>query len=333
MKEGLEVPTMLVQRSVPVHARVRRLRSRVLPAAWALLRTLLLVGIAFILLYPVIYMVSISLRSSAEVMDPSVIWIPKRVILSNFPMVLKTMRYPQPLLNTLSIGVVSALLSTAACCLIGYGFARFRFRERGLLFALVLFTILVPPQTLTIPMYLAYRTFDFFGILRLVGMVLGGPRSVNILDTRIVFYLPALFGMGIRSGLCIYIYRQVFRNLPKELEDSALIDGCGGFGTFLRIMVPNATTVIVTVFLFSAVWYWNDYFHAVMYLGSKPTVATALASLRQDLKMTGVNIYDPFELVTRLQTGSLVSILPLLVVYVVAQRWFTESIDRTGIVG
>ncbi len=311
----------------------RRMRFHALPAVWGVFRALLLVGIGFILLYPILYMLSIALRPASEVTDPSIIWVPKHLILSNFPMILKVMKYPEPLINTVSIGIASALLSTAACAFVGYGFARFRFRERGLLFALVLFTILVPPQTLTIPMYLSYKAFDVFGILKLLNLLLGVRSSVSILDTRIVFYLPALLGMGIRSGLCIYIFRQVFRNLPRELEDSAMIDGCGALGLFLRIMVPNVTTVIVTVFLFSAVWYWNDYFSAVMYLGSKPTVATALASLRQDLKTTGVNIYDPFELVTRLQTGSLIAILPLLVVYGVAQRWFTESIDRTGIVG
>jgi multiple sugar transport system permease protein len=179
-----------------------------------------------------------------------------------------------------------------------------------------------------------FKNFDFFGINWLIGKITGGPTSMNILNTRFVFYVPSLLGMGLKSGLFIYVYNQFFRGLPKELEDSALIDGCGAFRTFTSIMMPNAKPVLLTVLLFSIVWHWNDFFYSSMYLDQQPTVATALAGLSQSLgKIRGLNIYDPYELVTRMQAGSLIAILPLLLMYIFLQKYFTESIERTGIVG
>lgn len=301
--------------------------------AWSIFRTLLFIGLGFILLYPVIYMLSIAFRPVSEVMDPGIVWIPRHLTFDNLKTTFKVMNYPEALLNTVSIGVISAMLQLVSCAVAGYGFARFRFRERNILFALVLFTILVPPQTITIPTYLQFRNFDFFGILGAIGALNGRNLTINLLDTRFSFYLPSALGMGIRSGLYIYIYRQFFRGMPVELEDAAMIDGCGPFSTFTRVMLPNAKAVILTVFLFAIVWHWNDYYYAAMYLSSKLTIATSLANLRQSLKTQGINIYDPFMLVTRMQMGSLLAIFPLLVLYMFTQKHFTESIERTGIVG
>lgn len=299
---------------------------------WAIFRAFLLTGIGFILVYPIIFMVSMSFRTDSDVMDPGVVWIPKNYTLANLVMVLKAMQYWEALKNTLSIGMVSSILQIIICAFIGYGFARFKFKERNILFALLLFTILVPQQTLTIPTYLMYKDFDFFGLLKVFGFLSGGKASLNLLDTPYVFYLPALFGMGIRSGLYIFVYRQFFKGIPKELEEAAFIDGCGPLKTFLRVVVPNATPAILTVFLFSVVWYWNDYFHATMYMASRPMISTALANL-QTSSILDVFRNNPFAFVNKLQCGALITILPLLVLYVFTQKYFTESIERTGIVG
>lgn len=299
---------------------------------WYVFRTALLVGISFILLFPIIYMFSISFRPVSEVTDPSIIWIPKTFTLENIKMVFDFMKYPSALMNTLSIGAVSSIIQIASCAFVGYGFARFKFRERNILFAMVIFTILVPPQTLAIPSYLQFKSFDAFGILKLLSLITGQDITVNLLDTRWVFYLPSLLGIGLKSGLFIFIFRQFFRGMSKELEDAAYIDGCGALRTFLKVILPNATGAILTVFLFSIVWHWNDYYNAAMYLTSTRTLAVTLASLRMDLQTLSIQ-GDPYQLVTRLQTGSLLTVLPLLVMYIVFQRHFTESIERTGIVG
>jgi multiple sugar transport system permease protein len=299
---------------------------------WYIFRAALLIGISFILLFPIIYMVSISFRPVSEVTDPSIIWIPKTFTLENLKMVFDFMKYPEALMNTLSIGIFSSFLEIVSCAFIGYGFARFRFREREILFAMVIFTILVPPQTLAIPSYLLYKNFDVFGILKIFGLIAGQDMTINLLDTRWVFYLPSILGVGLKSGLFIFIFRQFFKGMSKELEDAAYIDGCGALKTFLSVILPNASGALLTVFLFSVVWHWNDYYNAAMYLTNTRTLAVALASLRQDLQTLSIQ-GDPYQLVTRLQTGSLLTVLPLLAMYVALQRYFTESIERTGIVG
>ena len=148
-----------------------------------------------------------------------------------------------------------------------------------------------------------------------------------MLNTPYVLYLPALLGVGIRSGLFIYIFRQFYRNLPKELEDAAYIDGCGYYKTFFRIILPNARTSILTVLLFSVVWYWNDYFMTSMYT-SINTVSTALSMLAE----SSVNL-DSYIKPSLLQSGCLLVMLPLLILYLCCERFFTGGIERSGIVG
>lgn len=300
---------------------------------WSLFRFFLLLGMGYVLLYPLLYMLSTAFRPINEVLDPSVAWIPKRFTMENILDVIKAMKYPLAVWHTVQIGMVSALLQVVSCSLVGYGFARFKFRERELLFMMVLFTILVPPQTVIIPSYLQFRYFDFFGALKLWGGITGTKASVNLLNTGWTFYLPSFLGMGIRSGLYIYVFRQFFRGMPKELEDAALIDGCGPFRTFLKVMAPNASSSFLTVFLFSVVWQWNDYFFSAMYINQKSPISVALATLRSSMKSMGIDTTDPFLILTRLQAGSLLAILPLLIMYIFAQKHFTESIERTGIVG
>lgn len=208
------------------------------------------------------------------------------------------------------------------------------------MFGLVIMTIIVPSQTILISLYGTYRNFSLFGILDVynwLGGMIGGesfsPVYLSLLNNNLVFYLPALFGMGIRSGLYIFIYRQFFRGLPKELEEAAWIDGCGKFRTFWRVMLPNATAVFVTVFLFSLVWYWNDYFNSSMFINNVPTISTMLAGLKSSGLAEVAESSDPLQTSTYVQAGALLSILPMLILYMIFQRQFTESIERSGIVG
>jgi len=205
-------------------------------------------------------MLSTAFRPLDEGMDPSVVWIPKQFTMANITDVIKAMHYPLAIWHTVQIGVVSAILQIISCAIVGYGFARFKFKGRDALFFMVIFTILVPPQTIIIPSYLQFRYFDFFGLTKILNLFTDNPISVNLLNTGWTFYLPSILGVGIRSGLYIYVFRQFFRGMPKELEDAALIDGCGPVKTFLKVMAPNANSAFLTVFLFSIVWQWNDYF-------------------------------------------------------------------------
>ena len=305
---------------------------------WAAARFVILFGLAFILLYPLLYMISLAFRPSSEVLDPMVIWVPRTLTMENFVKVLDAMDYVQAVRNTLLICMGSSLILIVSCALTGYGFARFQFRGQKVMMAVLLFSIIVPPQTLILPQYLENAKFDFFFALPVINAVSGlfgaAPvEPVNLLDTPWTFYLPALFASGIRSGLLIYVFRQFFKGMPNELEDAAHIDGAGPVRTFLRVMAPNALPAFVTVFLFSTVWYWNDYFYSSTFLTGTSTVSVKLSFLQSYLSTTNNFNQDPYQYITQMQAGCLLTIAPPLVIYIIFQRYFTESIERTGIVG
>ena len=307
---------------------------------WRLFRIALLVGLAYVLLQPLIYMVSASLRAPEDAYDPSVIWVPRNLTLQNYVDVVSVIQYFKSLYNTIIVGVVTAFIQMVACAFIGYGFARFKFKGRGILFALVIFTFLVPPQTVFIPMFLQMRFFDFFFFSKLLELFVDKPMTVNLVDKLAVIYLPALLGMGIRSGIVIYAFRQFFRGLPRELEDSAALDGSGAFRTYIQIMVPNAAIIMITMFLFSVVWYWNDYYFTGVFFAERTTVTGSILNLQFQLRTLGTegiglneSAFDPYANITRLEAGSVLLILPLILMYIFAQKYFVESVERTGIVG
>ncbi|WP_419872275.1 carbohydrate ABC transporter permease [Candidatus Pristimantibacillus sp. PTI5] len=300
----------------------------------SILRFSLLAALAYQLLYPLLYMLSMALRRPEEAMDPSVIWVPKTFTLSNFTDALRVMDFWDALENSLIIGIGCGLLDVLSCAFVAYGFARFKFPFSGTLFTLVILTLVVPVQTIILPLYADMKYFDAFGLMKLTSMVTGGPDSISLVGSYWAFFLPSLLGMGLRSGLYIFIFRQFFKGMPNELEDAAYMDGCGPFKTFFTVMLPNAKNAIITVFLFSFVWHWNEFYMSNLLLGNlKKNFAIALSSLRVDLQAV-VNVQtisDPLVVVTRIQAGALLAILPLFILYLVTQRYFTDSIEHVAI--
>ena len=304
---------------------------------WKIFRFLLLIGICYIFLFPVIYMLSVAVRGPDTVNDPSVVWIPREFSLDSIKTAIDILEYPRAITTTLIIAVASTVGSLISCSLAGYGFARFKFREKNIAFALVMLTIIVPPQTTIISSFVNYRNFDCFGILKLVHLIFPSvDAGINLINTPWTFILPAFFGAGLRAGLFIYIFRQFFAGMPKDLEEAAMIDGCGALRTFVQVMLPLAKSAFITVLLFSFVWHWNDYVQAAMYFNDNQPISVMLnqmQSLLQDAKLFNVVTNTPDEIRTYLQAGCLLTILPPLVLYIFTQRFFTESIERTGIVG
>lgn len=305
---------------------------------WIFVRTMLLIGFAYIVLYPLLSMLSNSIRPVDQMFDPEVIWIPKSVTFDHIRTALFRMNILNPLnqnnaiVNTILLDVVSAIFQVIVTAMVGYGFARYNFKGKGVLFTIVLLTIVVPVSSIVIPLYLTFQNFDFFGIGSVLGIFAGGKVTVSLIDTLYSFYFPAILGHGIRSGLCIFIFRQFFKGMPRELEDAAYIDGCGAFATFFRVFIPNATPPMLTVFIFSIVWYWNDYYYSMMFFPKKSTISISLAML-QNILNTDLTTRDPYVQFAVMQAGALVSVVPLLLFYLIFQRYFTESIERTGIVG
>lgn len=295
--------------------------------AWPIFRFLIIFGLSFVILYPILYMISTSLRPQAQMNDPSVMWIPKNIRWDNFKEVWKTIDYPTVLWNTVQLNVVASVLQVGSCALTGYGFARFSFKGKKFLFAMVLLQIIVPPQILIMPQYSLFKNFDLFG---LVSAFSGDP--ISLLNTNFSMYIPAIFGNGIRGGLFIYLFRQFFRGLPKELEDAAYLDGCGPFKTFISVMVPNAASSFLTVFIFSIVWYWNDYYISSMFFTNSQTISLKVSNLANIMAIeftgkTGV----PRDYMVWVEAGCLMAILPIIIMYIFLQKYFTEGIERAGL--
>lgn len=339
--------TLDPRQMTPEHLRYLR-NKRIIEKVWPIFRFFILFGLCFVILYPLIYMLSTAFRPSVQMTDPSVIWLPKSFTLKNVIDVWNTMDFGPTLLNTVLLNLVCSLLSVVVCAVTGYGFARFNFKGKGLLFAIVIMQIIVPPQITVIPIYLQWAFFKGAGLVKLASMTgattfLGSAIKINgngqpyisLIDNPLVMYAPALLVNGIKSGLYILIFRQFFKGLPKELEDAAYLDGCGPFKTFIRIMVPNASSSFLTVFLFSIVWYWNDYYVSSTFFISNHTVALALQKLSTDLDQ---QLFNGAQVGTRkkivwLEAGCLLTIAPILIMYCFLQKHFTEGLERSGLVG
>ncbi len=301
-------------------------RKEAVEKVWPFFRFVIIFGLSFVILYPLIYMVSCAFRERTDMSDPTVMWIPRHYTLQVLKETITAMDFGATLKNTLLLNIGCSIVQVLSCAITGYGFARFKFKGKGLLFGIVIMMILVPTQVISLPLYTQFR---FFGIK--------GLFSINLIDSMATMYLPAVTANGIRSGLMILIFRQFFKGLPRELEDAAYIDGCGPLKTFIRVMVPNAASAFLTVFLFSVVWYWNDYYVSSTFFTNNKTVALMLQNLDSQLKMTLFNNasveISPREQIVWKEAGCLLSIAPILVLYVCLQKYFTEGIERSGLVG
>ena len=301
---------------------------------WSIVRGVIVVGICFTILQPLIMKFCVSFMGERDLYDASVKYVPKNFTLNNFKLALSGMEYFTTLIRTMLLAAAVSFVQLVSCLLTAYGFARFRFPFKKLLFACVIFTLVVPPQVIMLPLFMRYRFFDVFGIIEA-----STGSTVNLLDTYWPFFIQAFTTMGIRNGLYIYMLRQFFKGMPKELEEAAYVDGCGKLRTFAQIMVPSATSMMVTVFLFGFVWQWTDSFYTSLYLNKTKVMSTALSSL-------AVNVYSQYEgfggtmsfispgFVSMINnTGTVLTIIPLIILYIFCQKSFVEGIERSGIVG
>ncbi|MFC5529466.1 carbohydrate ABC transporter permease [Cohnella yongneupensis] len=299
---------------------------------WTCIRLVLIAGLSFVIIYPILQKIATAIKDKTDLYSPIVIWIPEHFTSDNFKQAIKIMDYWTTLGNTFTLSAMVTVLTAMSCAFAGYGFARLKFKGSNLLFGGVILTILVPPTTILIPMYLNLKDFSLMGLIPLFT-----GKSVNLLDTQWPFILTSLTANSMKAGLYIFIFRQFFRGIPKEVEEAAYIDGASVSKTFTKIMLPNATPSIITVLLFSFVWQWNDSFFTTTYLTTSKVMSIMLSSLPYNLRIMlndGVSSgADPFYQSMVLDTGMLLAIAPLVLIYIFVQRYFVESVERTGIVG
>ena len=298
-----------------------------------LFRLLLIVTMAYLFLFPLYYMLVVSFQRPDLAIDPTSMYVPKAFSLDAYKAAFKQLDYVNSALLSLVITVFSTVFTLISCSLTGYAFARFEFKGKNIAFLFVLLLIVIPPQQIIVPQYLMYKSFTFDGLLSLFG------KEINLLNTPFVFILPSIFAVGLKAGVFIFIFRQFFIGQPKELEEAAKIDGCGAFKTFVRVMVPLAKPAFVVVTMLCIIWHWNDYYSSSMFfIDEIKPLMVSLERLRAGiaegyLPMIDAKIANPVVQRMYLQAGVVLTILPPLFLYVFMQKYFVESIDRTGIVG
>lgn len=311
----------------------RRILRRLGPrhwGGWALVvgKAVFIIGICFTILYPLLVKFSMSLMDQRDLFDRMVKFIPNTLRLSNYPELIGYMKYWSALGNTLLLSLAvagSQVLSTSA---VGYGFARFRFRGRGLFFAIVLVAMVLPPFISITPLYLNFKSFRLFGLLA-PGALVGNAAPLLLLS---------LTASAPRCALYIFLARQFFRGVPKEIEEAASIDGAGIVRVYFTLMLRMASSILVTIFLFAFVWQYSDTLFTGMFYSTLDTLSKRLyllgytfgAAISMEASGTAGNI----GYISIMQsTGTLMTILPLVLLYFFLQKTFVQSVERTGLVG
>lgn len=277
---------------------------------WKIVRMVILVGLCYIILYPFFIKIMNSFKTVDDFLDPTVRFIPTEFTLENIETVMRQMDYWPTLLNTVVMAVVLGALQMIVSALVGYGLARFKFRGHNLLFFIVIFTLIVPPQTILIPLFLKFRFFMGF---------------INLVETSWPMVILSVTGLGLKNGLYIFLFRQIFKNMPKELEEAAYLDGCSAFRTFGRIMLPSATSMMVTVFLLAFSWLWTDTTYSSLFLTDFPVLSNVVNSIG----VSGI----PIMAANYKSIAAILSIIPIAILFIFAQKSFVQSIDRAGLVG
>ena len=300
-------------------------------AAIAIFRFAMLVAVGYTVLSPLFQFISNSLKDGADFMNTSVSWIPTKFFFKNYIDAFYVMDYVKTFFNTVIVMVLSAVLEVAACGVAAYGFARFKFPERKILYAFLLVTILVPVRMTFLAQYVNFSSFDFFGLTSIIGKIIGKDLSINLINTPFTFILPSIFGVGYQSGLFVMIYMQFLKGIPKELEEAAWIDGAGPIGTYVRIILPSSGVAILTVTILSIIWHWNEYYLTALYFNENRPMAVVLSGIMEQIKLRGgENINSPTGVA---MASCILFMLPVLIMYLILQKKFIKSIDSVGIVG
>ena len=287
----------------------------------------LLLCLGFVILYPLFGRVMLSVMDEFDLYDDTVRFFTKRFTLTNYAVAVDYMKYWSSLVETVLFVILTSVCQVISSVVIAYGLARFKFIGNRLLFIFLLLTLIIPPQLISLPMYFRFQYFNIFGRL---------PQPISLMGNKFSIALLCLTGMGLKSGLLIFILQQYFRGFPKELEESAMIDGAGPLRTFFYIALPSTGPIITTAFLFSMVWQWTDNFYTSIFLPGNTLMPQRLLGLRSVLDFDTYVEGGAFNIVKSSLTQNaavILFILPLLLVFIFAQRYFVESIENTGIVG
>ena len=322
---------------------VERLKSKFLnmyfvkKMLFLIFKLVLLVGVSYVILYPYITKIFGSFMTASDFKDVTVILISKSPTLDQYKYIITENGYFSALLNTFLVSLSISLIQTVICALVGYGLAKFKFRGNNLVFFLVVFTMMVPQESLRFSMKMFFKLFETSNpIGGLLGAV--GVMETGFTNSLVPLYILAFTGLGFKNGLYIFLLRQFFRGVPDELEESAYVDGSSTFRTFFTIIIPLAIPMLITVFIFSFAWEWTDDFYTSIFFetgyfdgADSMKFMSSITGVPKTLKLDVKNLEAYASAITG--TATILIALPLILAYLFVQNYIVQGIERSGIVG
>ncbi|NHN34910.1 carbohydrate ABC transporter permease [Paenibacillus sp. S3N08] len=267
-----------------------------------------LIVLCFIMIFPVLWWFGASLKTMSELSLPTL--FPEKAMWSNYSdgwKALSQYTFTHFYLNSFKLVITMTVLTTISSSLVAFSFARLNFPLKGFWFSMMMMTIMLPAQVTLIPQYSMFHQLDW-------------------INTYLPFIVPSALGSGIGGTFFVFLLVQFFRGLPRELDESAKIDGCSWWGIYFRIVLPLASPALVTVMIFSFLWGWEDYFGPLIYINSVELYTVPLA-LGMFVDTQSAMAWG------QLLAMSLTSILPVFLLFFFAQRYFVEGIATTGLKG
>lgn len=273
-----------------------------LRVALTILKHLVVLAVAVIMLYPVLWMIASSLRPANEIFTDMGLFVDKP-LWENYVAGWNALSYPfgRYLLNSLFIVVCAIIGNTITCSMAAYAFARLNFRFRGPLFAFMLLMLMIPIHVIVIPQYIMWN-------------------SLHLVNTFVPLILPKFLAM---DGFFTFLFYQFLRGIPRDLDEAAKLDGAGHFRIFFQIMMPLMKPAIGTCAVFTFIWTWNDFFSQLLYL-TKPDMYTVPIALRTFIDSQSQSSYGPMFAM------SVVSLIPLFLIFTFGQRYLVQGIATTG---
>lgn len=276
-----------------------------------------LICIGYVYLKPIFEMISKSIMTAADLIDPSITWIAKHATFDNFASAVKTLNIPSSLINSIWFSGLLAIAQTAVSAMTGFALSRYSFRGRNVWYIMLILAFILPVPLLTVPRLMIFNQLYTLTGIKLIGSI--GPQ-----------FIMALLGQGTYSTMLILIFYNFFNMIPKSLDEAAMIDGAGSIKVFYHVAIRLSLSTILVVFLFSFVFNWNETYTTNTMLRSAVELVPVKLSLFDNSAGGGVasNVNEAQKM-----AATLISIAPLLILYALVQKQFIQGIENTGITG
>lgn len=279
-----------------------------------------IIVVGFVFFYPFLYLVITSVKSPEDLASTTIQWIPKQIYLDNFRVAMAGVKYSSAIKNSIIVTVFCTIGHLLSCSLAGYAVSRYKNKFTSVLIVLIVLSIIVPVQVIIMPQYLVFSKLKW-------------------INTFLPLIIPSFLGFGLRGGLFVFIFRQFYTGIPKEIEEAASVDGCRAFKTFLKIIIPSSSAPMLVCGILSMVWHWNDSYLTSTFITNydMSTLAERLPKLYEVLSAGTTSLENMhLKLIYNeavIMAATLLVILPILILFFFLQKRFMEGVERSGIVG